>query len=242
MKILVTIPVYNEAHQLAKQLDILNSFLEENDEIKTLFDFEVVDNNSKDETLLILKKASMRYDWLKFQHINIKGVGAALQQSWIATGYTHFGYMDLDFATPLSTLRQIPTYLGFNTMVVGSRFLPESLVIGRNWRRRIASWGLNRFARIFFANELTDLMCGFKFINSKIYSDIFKYLTKNSGWFHCAEILITVNHLNMAVKEVPVVWTDSTHSNVKIFSLSVEYFLDMIDVKKNLKCISLDKT
>lgn len=241
MKILVTIPVYNEAHQLTKQLRILNLFLQEQREINKIFDFEVLDNNSNDETLLVLQEESKKYKWLKYQQIGTKGVGAALQHSWKAKGYTHYGYMDLDFSTPLSTLCEIPSYLADYKIVVGSRFLPESIVIGRKWQRRVTSWGLNSFARLFFANKLTDLMCGFKFIDAASYDKVSEHLTKNSGWFYCAEVLLTVNYLAFSVKEVPIVWTESTHSKVKIFSLATEYLVDMIDIKKNLKSLDLRK-
>lgn len=241
MRILVTIPVYNEAHQLAKQLRILNLFLQEHNEITDYFEFEVLDNNSSDETLSVLREESKKYKWLQFQHIDTKGVGAALQHSWNAKGYTHYGYMDLDFSTPLSSLCDLPKYLENYTMVVGSRFLPQSFVHGRKWRRRVASWGLNSFARRFFSNQLTDLMCGFKFIDAKCYNDIFKYLTMNSGWFHCAELLLTVQYLSRPVKEIPIFWTESTHSKVKLFSLASEYMKNMIDIRKNLKSLELRK-
>ena len=232
MKILMTIPIYNEEKQLARQIKILDKFLNSNPDIKTLFDFEFLDNNSNDITPDILKALAPEYDWLKFRRIKFKGVGAALRYSWIDSQYSHYGYMDLDFSTDLSALSHVQQHLSKYSMVVGSRFLPQSVVSGRKLKRKVSSWCFNKFARVLFSNNLSDLMCGFKFIEADVYHRISHNLTENKGWFLCAEILLTVNHLGFPVKEIPVVLRESSHSNVKIIGLSIEYICNMFELKK----------
>ncbi len=80
MRVLVTIPVFNEEAQLAESIGKLYTYLE----VHCAFDFEVTvaDNGSEDLTFAIATSLSEEYPNLRVVHLGVKGRGRALKQVW----------------------------------------------------------------------------------------------------------------------------------------------------------------
>jgi hypothetical protein len=75
-------------------------------------------------------------------------------------------------------------------------------------------------------------MCGFKFLKKEIYLKLHSGGAKSKGWFFSTELITVAEWLNLKVFELPVEWTDSTESHVRILPLTFEYLKAMKALKQ----------
>ena len=78
-------------------------------------------------------------------------------------------------------------------------------------------------------------MCGFKFIKKELFNNLVQYGANSTGWFFSTEILIVGEWLEYNVMELPVKWSDSQGSHVKVIPLAIEYLKAMKKLKNRLQ-------
>lgn len=169
MKALVIIPAYNEENSILKTVKNLESERENID-----FDYVIINDCSKDNTLKVCKENNLNYINLA---INL-GIGGAVQ-----TGYKYAYENDYDIAIQMDADGQhSPKYIkdlisGIeegNNMVIASRFIDkkgfQSTLI-----RRI---GINLYSiiiKILSGATIKDTTSGYRAVDKKII----KYFAKN---------------------------------------------------------------
>ena len=229
----IVIPVLNEEITLKPQISTLIAFCET--EIKDVaYSIVIADNGSTDKTEVIAKQLSENNDNVRYLKVSKKGVGLALKEAWKTSSADFVGYMDLDFATSLSHLPEAIKKINSNDVdiVYGSRLHKESKVIGRTVKREITSRAFNTIIRLYFSSNISDGMCGFKFLKSSIVSDLIQHGARSDGWFFCTEILLVAERLGLRSFELPVTWTDDPNSKVNIKNLTIEYLKAMRTLKR----------
>jgi glycosyltransferase involved in cell wall biosynthesis len=227
----ITIPVFNEAETLRAQLDKLFNYIHNE---KLDFNIIIVNNNSTDNTEQILIELSSIY---KFRAINLKkkGVGIALRESWNTAGKNEIiGYMDLDLSTNLNNLKVINGVLKNYDILTASRLEKSSKVINRKISREIISRVFNLIVKIGFRSKLKDHMCGFKFMRSDLYLSLKDKYDYSDNWFFLVELLIIAQKEKKNIFSLPVIWKDDPNSKVKILSLSLNYLVSMLKLKRKL--------
>ena len=136
----IIFPVLNERLRLengvTRTVEYLQSIAFEDYEII------IVDNGSEDETPQIAEKLCKKYDKVRYERINVRGVGAAFRRGVEVSHGDVVGYMDIDLSTNIRHLGEA-IHL-FETQpeiqyINGSRFARESDTRGRKWYRRITS-------------------------------------------------------------------------------------------------------
>ena len=154
-----------------------------------------------------------------------RGVGLALKQSWASSDADLIGYMDVDLATDLNHILEV--YQIFQSeevdIVNGSRLLPDSQVKNRSVIRGITSHGFNFLLKTFLNVNISDGMCGFKFLKKTSYDKIFQSGLENNDWFFCTELLVKAEWMGMKICEIPVRWEDDKDSRVKLFKTIIKY-------------------
>ena len=232
----ITIPIYNEAKTLKDQVLKLLEYIKslENDVIK--IKIVLADNGSTDGTDLIVSKLENTFSEVRSVRLGKPGVGAALKESWGTSNSEYVGYMDLDFSTSLSHLREVIDILlqEEETVVIGSRWRKESVVVNRSSKRGITSFLFNKIMKIIFSQAPSDSMCGFKFLNKKLYDNIILNFDLSDNWFFSAELPILSKLLSGDVIELPVRWVDDPESKVKIFKVAIMYLKAMRDLKAKI--------
>lgn len=235
----ITIPVLDEEETIYAQIVKIRRYL--NSELKDFGPIELViaDNGSTDKTKAIAARLCNEFDYVKLVQIPIRGVGAALQESWKTTNADIVGYMDLDLATDISHLRSVFEHFRNSeiSVVNGSRLSKGSQVFGRSLLRTTTSKGLNFILRAVFGTKFRDGMCGFKFLRSAVLPTLIENGANSSGWFFSTEILVLAEKLGYGVIEIPVIWTDDPNSKVRIVKLMREYLLAIYRLKKNVDLI-----
>ena len=140
----------------------------------------------------------------------------------------------MDLATDLKHLLQALNIMANSNadILYGTRLHKDSIVHGRSFKREAISRALNMLIRNYLNVTISDGMCGFKFLKSGIYSDLFKNGAKSDGWFFCAELLIVSEWRGANIYELPVEWTDDNNSKVKIIRLATEYIKAMRTLRR----------
>ena len=101
----VVIPVLNEAHVLETSMTKLRTFLLGNAGFK--WQIVIVDNGSTDGTLDVAKRLAGQYPDMRWLHLNVKGRGRALRETWNRSTADIVAYMDVDLSTELAALPKL---------------------------------------------------------------------------------------------------------------------------------------
>lgn len=215
----ITVPVYNEEHVLAGSLGQLHAYLDEH------FPFDwsivVVDNASTDRTLEVATAAAEQLDRVEVVHLDRKGRGLALRESWSRSTADVVCYVDVDLSTGLTGLLPLvaPLVSGHSDLAVGSR-LSSGAAVARGPKREIISRCYNLLLRGVFAVRFRDAQCGFKAARRDVVQRLLPAV-EDDAWFFDTELLLLAEHHGLRIHEVPVDWVDDPDSRVDIRSTAL---------------------
>ena len=207
MKLLITIPCYNEEIVLEKTVFSVTQYAQEHLGQHD-WNLLILDNASKDSTLEIARKLKSHHPKIVVDQVNNPGRGRALRESWGRhKDYDIYSYMDADLATDIKDLAFIISKVAEGTdIVVGSRYIPYANV-KRNLLRRILSSIYNLLLRLILKVEFRDAQCGFKAMSKKVVHGVVPK-TLDDGWFWDTELMIIASHSGHTLLEVPVTWRE----------------------------------
>ena len=238
--VIITIPVFNEEDTLKSQIDLLMDFISINLMESYSVSVVIANNGSDDSTEAIAEELAKKYSKVHLVSTSKKGVGLALKTSWSKYKGDYLGYMDLDFATDLYHIKESLLLLENNQadIINGSRLLKNSHVKNRSFIRTILSKTFNKIISLTFKSKFTDGMCGFKFYSMKNLESFFaNTFFQSNDWFFATELIILAEIKGLRILEIPINWTDSKHSKVKILSLSSKYLKEILDLRKRLRSL-----
>lgn len=228
MKLSIIFPVLNERKRLkngiVRTVDYLNQINFQNYEII------IVDNGSEDETPRIGQSLCKRYPKVRFEKINVRGVGAAFRRGVRLSSGDIVGYMDIDLSTNLRHLGEAIDIFEKDPAVEyinGSRFAKESDTRGRKWYRKITSWGLIVLLKFFLGMKSTDAICGFTFVRRQTAVSLIKGCSKDNGWFYMIEFLLRAEKRGVTVLDYPVEWQEDYNTTVHIFRTICNYIVQI---------------
>ena len=194
MKKLVIIPAYNESSNILNTVQDIRKKAPD-------FDYIVINDCSKDDSLEILKKNNLNYIDLP---VNL-GIGGAVQ-----TGYKYAMENEYDIAVQVDGDGQHdPIYLSdlLNSlieekadMVIGSRFI-ENQGFQSTFMRRLGIVYFTRLIKILTGKIITDPTSGFRMAGRKV---IEQFATKYPKDYPEPESIVTLLKNDMMVVEVPV--------------------------------------
>lgn len=235
MKILITVPVYNEEVILAENVRKLYDFLKKN--IFEDWQIIIADNNSADRTGEIGKDLENNFEEIKYLRIPQKGKGRAIRASWESNNADVYIFMDADLATDLSSLPELISAVGKENfdLAAGSRFHKNSKV-KRSLLRKFISRAYRFILRLTLRSKIKDAPCGFKAVNQTIIQKIIP-LTQNNEWFFDTEMVVLAEKENYKIKEIPVIWTEhkkiGRKSRVSFIKVSLGYLKEIWRLKKS---------
>ena len=160
----VIIPVYNEEAGLPICISILSPFLISR--LPYSSNIVIVDNGSIDGTFVVAQELCKEYSNVRVVHLDLKGRGRALRQSWLDSTADIVVYMDVDLSTDLESLPDLVAAIADNGyhLSIGSRLMPGSRVV-RSLKREIISRAYNFLIKLMFFTKFKDAQCGFKAIS-----------------------------------------------------------------------------
>jgi glycosyltransferase involved in cell wall biosynthesis len=229
--LLLLIPAYNEEHRIEPVLREYAHYFRENYQGK--FQLVVVLNGCRDDTIGVVKRAAAELPALSFVDIKepIGKGGALIEGLRLAPLADVIGYIDADGATPPHALHDLVKRIGEADCVIGSRWLPGSVLhVEQNNRRRFISRGFHLIVEMLFHMRIRDTQCGAKVMRRQAVEKIHANLRIADMAFDI-NLLYALKRAGFKILEIPTEWTDKAGSKVAYFRTSLVMFLSAVRVR-----------
>lgn len=228
MQLSILIPAYNEENRIRATLETYGAALQGRDA-----EMLVIVNGSNDRTEHLIREEFLpRFDQLRLVVIPEKvGKGGALMRGMVESRGEKLAFTDADGSTPPGALLALAEKCQPHTMVLGSRWMRES-VIGRKQplSRRVMSRIFNGFVRLFFGLHVTDTQCGAKVMSRDAVMEVLPRIG-TTQWAFDVELLFQLKRAGVPLHEYPVEWDDVSGSKIKIFRSSLEMTLALVRLR-----------
>ncbi|MGA2280587.1 MAG: dolichyl-phosphate beta-glucosyltransferase [Verrucomicrobiota bacterium] len=230
--LLLLIPAYNEERRIEPVLRDYAQFFEKNYSGK--FQLVVVLNGCTDNTLGVVRRVAAEFPAvlrvLEFKEPIGKG-GALIEGLKLASFGDLIGYVDADGATPPRAFLDLVRHLGDADCVVGSRWLPDSVIHqSQTGDRRFASRVFHIIVQLFFRLNIHDTQCGAKVMKREAVEKIHSNLRIADMAFDI-NLLVSLKRAGYRICEVPTEWTDQAGSKVVLFHSSLTMFLSVVRIR-----------
>lgn len=225
----IIVPAYNEENRIAPTLIKIKDFLTKN---QINAEIIVVDDGSKDNTVKIVEaiKNSIK-DISLISLAKNSGKGFAVKTGVEASLGEYILYTDADGATPIEELLSLTKHIKNNDIVVGSRYLNNTIVVSQPNHRQMIS-RIGHVLSSLIVSEIKDTQCGFKLLKHNIAKEIFSLSTIDRFGFDI-EILAIAQLKKYQVAEIPVAWSHIKGSKINSFRDSVVTLKDLAIIKLN---------
>ncbi|MBV9105805.1 MAG: glycosyltransferase family 2 protein [Verrucomicrobia bacterium] len=228
----LVIPAYNEADRLPATLRRI-------EEHRRSWDFSseiiIVVEPSEDGTLALAENAAKSTAQLVvLTHHERRGKGFAVRSGMLRARGNFVFFTDADLSTPvedleasLLRLRKDPSV----DVIVGNRQHPESrILLHQNLCREWMGKFFNRIAQKVTGLKIRDTQCGFKGFRHRAANEIFGR-QRIDGFSFDVEVLLLAQAMGFSTLEVPVHWTNSPTSRVRVLHDSVGTLGDLFRIR-----------
>jgi glycosyltransferase involved in cell wall biosynthesis len=229
--LLILIPAYNEEARIEPVLRDYAQFFQKNYSGKT--QILAVLNGCTDGTLGVVRRVAAEHfnvGALEFREAIGKG-GALIEGFKLAPLADFIGYVDADGATPPQAFLDLVKRTGAADCVVGSRWLPDSVIHqAQTGNRRFASRVFHFIVQMLFHLNIHDTQCGAKVMKREVIEKIHPSLLIADMAFDI-NLLVAIKRAGYKILEVPTEWTDKAGSKVTLGRSSLTMLLSVIRIR-----------
>lgn len=231
-KLSVVIPAYNESKRIGRTLELLADYFS-----KCGYPVEVivVDDGSVDNTFDIARSFESKFPELRvIRNERNLGKGGAVKRGILSAKGEFRLFYDADGSTPIDEVDKIWRYFDEGCdVVIASRALKESkLEPPQPFLRRFLGFTFRWLVWIFVVSGFKDTQCGFKAFTARAAEELFRRQLLMRFGFD-VELIFLAKRLGFKVKEMPVVWRDSSLSTVKLPRDGVRMLKEIVSVRLN---------
>ena len=229
--LLLLIPAYNEEQRIEPVLRDYARYFQQQYQGK--FQLVVVLNGCRDNTVGVVKRVMGEFASVSFVEIKepIGKGGALIEGLRLAPLADVIGYVDADGATPPAALHDLVKRIGEADCVIGSRWLPGSVLhVEQTNRRQLASRVFHMIVELLFHMRIRDTQCGAKVMRRQAVEKIHANLRIADMAFDI-NLLYSLKRAGFRILEVPTEWTDKIGSKVSFFRTSFVMFLSATRVR-----------
>ena len=220
----IIIPAYNEEHRIKPTLEAYLDFFKDKD-----VEIIVVMNGCTDNTLKVVQ--SIKDQRIKYLNLNTPGKGSAIIQGFKIASGDLISYVDADNSTIPEFLNKLLENMENYDCVMGSRYLKESkIIIKQSITRRILSRGFNILVRTVLNLKYKDTQAGAKIFKRQAIQEILPDF-KAPGWAFDVNILYKIKKKGFTIKEIPIEWSDSGESKLKIRKAIPGMFISILKTR-----------
>lgn len=213
-KALAIAPTYNEAENIGR---LLRSIMAQPVDVEVL----VVDDNSRDGTADIVRKAMRRHPGRihLLEREGKLGLGTAYIAGFkyaLAREYRFVLTMDADLSHNPKHLPEILHMAQLADVVVGSRYIAGGGI--RNWgpHRYILSGGANALARSILGLNARDCTSGYRCYRADLLRQLDLDAIRSDGYSCLMELLAVCQRRGAKIREIPIVFVDRRAGQSKI--------------------------
>ena len=197
----IIIPTINEEKNISITLTVLSQIFK-----NIIFEIIIVDDRSTDKTVSEIKKFKNK------SNLNIKilinkypkGLGYALLLGYNLSNKKFVMFLDADLSIKKDDIYKLYKSRKVNSIVVGSRYLKKSNIIGTSKIKIFISKLLNKFISIIFQIPIFDISHSFRIISKKI--NLNSINLTHPGFFWETTYNAMVN--GFKIEETPVTFID----------------------------------
>jgi len=228
------LPAYNEEQRIEKTLVALDNFFKCKD-----YDYEVfvVNDGSGDNTTTVvnnfIKNNDLNLELVEYKPNKGKGYAVFCGVKKAQKEIIAFLDADLPFELNLIDLSIKLIQNDDVEIVVGDRNDSRSSVnADYSFSRKLSGKIFSFLINLFLIKGFSDTQCGYKAFKNNVAKDIFSKQTIRGFGFDL-EILFIANKRKYKVSKIPVIFSHSSNSKVKLIHHSWEMLMDIIRIKKN---------
>ncbi|OGC23688.1 hypothetical protein A2291_04215 [candidate division WOR-1 bacterium RIFOXYB2_FULL_42_35] len=209
-KTYVIIPTYNEAENISKLLEQINSL-----NIPDLTPV-VVDDNSPDETWRVAQeipgtKVLRRMKGRGRGSAGIDGFKFALNE-----GADYIIEMDADLSHQPKYIPSMLKAMAEYDVVLGSRHVPGGKDIERSLIRQITTLFAQSYIKLMLGVKVKDPTSGFRCFKREVLENIGLDSMISTGQWIVSEVLYKVHLKGYKIGEIPIVFIDRTQGETKL--------------------------
>lgn len=226
----IVIPAHDEAERLPATLRRMGRFAETHAGV--IGEVVVVDDGSRDATSEVaLALSPSPFPIRVISYLPNGGKGYAIRRGVMVARGDAVLLFDADSSTPIEELERLLPMLNDSDVLIGSRAVDESLTrVRQRWYRQGMGRIFNRIVRVITGIPFRDTQCGFKLMRRDVARRIFERATTDRFAFD-VEMIILASVFGYSVAEVPVSWSNSPDSRVRILRDSLRMLVDVIRIR-----------
>ena len=212
IKCVIAIPSYNEVTSLPILIKKLALVLNYEDAVLILDD-SPLDNQVKIKSL-VTNSFSDSKGMLLFLTSNKKlGRGSAVRRGmqFCKKDFPNFKYFiecDADGSHQVLDIVKLRDHESKADLLIGSRYLPESQIIGWSIQRKIFSRLLNFIIPRLLQIQVKDITNGLRRYSPRTIDYILKINPINNGFTYLSEQILIANSKGLLISELPIVFID----------------------------------
>ena len=212
-RVVVVIPTYNEAANLAWIVDRLRRAQPDVDVI-------VVDDHSPDGTGRIADELAAADPRVQVLHRAAKGgLGGAYLHGFahaLAEGYDVIGEMDADGSHQPEQLSRLLGALDGADLVIGARWVPGGSVVNWPLQRELLSRGGNLYVRLLLGVRVRDATAGFRLFRRSALEAIDLDSVQSTGYVFQTDMVVRCLRRGLRVREVPIEFVERVSGESKM--------------------------
>jgi dolichol-phosphate mannosyltransferase len=212
-RVVVVIPTYNEAENLAWIVARVRSAQPEVDVL-------VVDDGSPDGTGAIADDLAAADPQVNVLHRTAKaGLGAAYLHGFrvaLDAGYDVIGEMDADGSHQPEQLHRLLEALESADLVIGSRWVPGGSVVNWPLRRELLSRGGNLYVRLLLGVKVRDATAGYRLFRRTTLEKIDLESVESTGYVFQTDMVARTLAAGLVVTEVPIEFVERVRGDSKM--------------------------
>lgn len=206
----IVIPTLDEEKNIKKTLLKIQRISK-----KIELDIIIVDDDSKDKTLEIARLFKNKLNIKIIKNDKKLGLGYALTKGYNSSNFSFVMFLDADLSVPEKDIINLIHSKIEDGIVIGSRYIAGSKIIGASKKKVFISYLLNLIISKIFKLKVIDISHSFRIIskNIKIKSKNFSH----PGFFW--EMTINAKRNNFSVSEIPITFNERIFGDSKNKSL-----------------------
>jgi len=230
----IVIPAYNEGQRLAATLEAVLAYLKSRPFEKR--EVVVVDDGSTDDTVAVAERFCACHPEVRLlRNPGNCGKGYAVRHGMLEAAGDWVLFSDADLSAPIEELDKLVEAAEQRraAVVIGSRALDRSLIAVHQPRfRENAGRIFNGLMRLITGLPFHDTQCGFKLFTRQAAREVFRRQRLERFGFD-PEVLYIARKLGFPAVEVPVRWSHSEGTKVRMLRDSLDMFLDLARIRLN---------
>jgi dolichol-phosphate mannosyltransferase len=212
-KIALVIPTFNESESMEDLCENLEKLKLEFPALRIIF----VDDSPNGLTTIAINTQLNRRILLRdhcsvIQRKSKLGRGSAVRDGFLSVieddSFEYFLESDADGSHDLQGIRDVIATLRENEFVIGSRYLPESRIIGWPISRRLFSRIINLSLRFLFGLRTYDFTNGLRGYSRRSVLEILASGQLNTGFIYLTEQILILNRVGIKPIEIPITFID----------------------------------